>query len=128
MATPPISARVPFTPVKLTAAYDANKIYLEHGKIARAIPPMSTTNVIAAYTAKTTDDTIVADTTAGNFAILLPLAAQAQFWKATIVNIGTGTLTVTGTISGVVNPTLAQWKATHFQSDGVRYIKIGGVV
>ena len=127
MATPPISARVPFTPVKLTAAYDAGKVYLEHGKIARAIPPMSTTNVIAAYTAKTTDDTIVADTTAGNFAVTLPLAAQAQFCKLNIVNIGTGTLTVTGTISGGANPTLAQWKALACQSDGVRWFKIGVV-
>lgn len=123
----PISARVPYTPVKLTAAYDAGKIYLEHGKIARAIPPMSTTNVVAAYTARTTDDTILGNTTAGNFAITLPQPNQAQFWKATIKNVGTGTLTITGTIDGSANPTLAQYKSKTFQSDGVAYWLLASV-
>jgi hypothetical protein len=121
------SARVPYIATAFPGAYDPRKLFLEAAKIARAIPPMSTTNVVTAYTAKTTDDHIVADTTAGNFAITLPLPAQAQFWKAIISNIGTGTLTVTGTISGAVNPTFAQWKSITFQSDGVRFIKIGGV-
>ncbi len=127
MATPPISARVPYIATALPGAYDPKKLFFEFGKVARAIPPMSTTNVVAAYTARTTDDTILGNTTAGNFAITLPQPNQAQFWKATIKNVGTGTLTITGTIDGSANPTLAQYKSKTFQSDGVAYWLLASV-
>jgi hypothetical protein len=61
----------------------------------------------AAHTLLPTDRIILASTTAGSFAVALPAVAYAGE-KHTIKNTGTAnTLTVTGTVDGSANPTLA---------------------
>lgn len=122
-----IPARAPYTPPTLGREYNAADIRIGFGNLARSVPPQVTRNVTAATEADVTDDLIVCDTTLSNFAVTLPVPSQVQFLRVTIINIGTGTLTITGTVSGAVNPTLAQWKSAICQTDGVRWMKIGGV-
>lgn len=124
---PIIPARAPYTPPQLGREYNAAEVRNAIGNLARSVPPQITRNVTAATEATTADGTIVCDTTGGNFAVTLQPPAQVQFQALTIVNIGSGTLTVTATVSGSANPTLAQWKSMTVQSDGVRWIKIGAV-
>lgn len=122
-----LPGKVPYTAPPLGLNYNRTEIRTALGALARSVPPMSTRNVVAAYTPTAADDTIVCDTTGGSFAVTLPPVAQVQFLKLTIVNIGANTVTVTGTVSGSVNPTLAQWKSMTVQSDGVRWFKIAAV-
>jgi len=60
-------------------------------------------------------DDIVADTTGGAFAITLPAASNVTA-QIIVTNIGTSLLTLTGTVSGIVNPTLAQWDSRIIRS------------
>lgn len=122
-----IPARAPYTPPQLGREYNAAEIRTALGNLARSVSPMTTRNVSAATEADVTDDLIVCDTTGGNFAVTLPVAGQVQFLRITILNIGTGTLTVAGTVSGSVNPTLAQWKSMTVQTNGTIWMKIAAV-
>lgn len=122
-----IAARKAYIPPQLGKEYNRDEIRGALGLLAQSVPPQITRTVGAATTATTADGTIVGDTTGGDFAVTLPLAAQVQFMAVTIINIGSGTLTVTGTVSGSANPTLAQWKSMTVQSDGVRWFKIASV-
>jgi hypothetical protein len=128
-----IQARRPYTAPKVGATYNATEIRTQLALLAQAISPQFTRSVIFASPATdkvvlVTDDLIVCDTTGGSFAITLPLVNVVQFLRVTLINIGANTLTITGTVSGAVNPTLAQWKSSQIQSDGTRFMKIGGVV
>ncbi len=123
-----IPARVPYTPPELGAQYNRTEVRTALGKLSLSVPPMTTRTVTAATIVNVADDLIVCDTTGGNFAATLPAPAQVQFLRVSIINIGSGTLTITGTVSGAVNPTLAQWKSAILQTDGVRWMKIGGIV
>lgn len=127
MSQKPIPARAPYTPVQLGREYNAADVRTAIAAVARSVPPQITRNVIAATDATTADGTIVADTTLTNFAVTLPPPAQVQFLSVAIINIGSGTLTITGTVSGAVNPTLAQWKSKVVQSDGTRWFTIAQV-
>lgn len=124
---PIIPARAPYTPTQLGRAYNAEEVRTALASLARSIQPTVTRNVTAATEATSADGTIVADTTLSNFAVTLPPPAQVQFMTVTIINIGSGTLTITGTVSGAANPTLAQWKSKVIQSDGVRWFTIAQV-
>lgn len=123
----PIPARTPYTAPTLDREYNANAIRTALANLARSVPPQITRNVTAATTVTTADGTIVADTTLSNFAVTLLAPEQAQYLAVTIVNIGSGTLTITGTVSGAANPTLAQWKSKVIQSDGVRWFTVAEV-
>ena len=121
-------ARRPYTAPKVGATYNATEIRQALALLAQAISPMSTRSVVATgATVLSTDDLIIADTTSGSFAIILPPASQVQFLRFSVINIGTHTLTLTGTVSGTVNPTYAQWKSAIIQTDGTAYYKLGGV-
>lgn len=71
-----------------------------------------------AYTLLPTDRTILASTTAGSFAVALPAKSYAGE-KHTIKNTGTAnTLTITGTVDGSANPTLATLAKMTVEYDG----------
>ena len=125
--TPPIIARRPYTGPALQQQYNARDVRNQLNLLAQSVSPQVTRTVIAAAMVQTTDDTILGDTTASNFAITLLPANQCQFLKVSIKNIGTGTLTVTGTVDGGANPTLAQNKAMTIQSDGTSWWKLASV-
>lgn len=125
--TAKIPARVPYSAPKLGASYSASEIRQALGLLAQSVSPQSTRSVVAATTVKTTDDTILGNTTASNFAVTLPGANQVQYLKVSIKNTGTGTLTVTGTVDGSANPTLAQNKSMTIQSDGTAWWKLASV-
>lgn len=122
-----IPARAPYTPPQLGQKYNNSEVRDAIANLARSVPPQITRNIVGATEVTTADGTIVADTTLSNFAVTLPPAAQVQFLAVAIINIGSGTLTITGTVSGVVNPTLAQWKSKIVQSDGTRWFTIAQV-
>ncbi len=125
--TPPIIARRPYTAPAIKKAFDASEIRGQLNLLAQSVSPQVTRTVLAAATIQTTDDTILGNTTGGNFAITLLPANQCQFLKVSIKNIGTGTLTITGTIDGSANPTLAQNKSKTIQSDGVAWWLLASV-
>ncbi len=68
------------------------------------------------------------DTTGGALSVTLPMASASKYLRLVILNGGANTLTLIGTVSTVVNPTLAQNKAIELYCDGVVYWRIGGVV
>jgi hypothetical protein len=127
MSIKPVPARAPYSPTQFGNAYNRDEVRTAFGNLARSVPPTITRSVTAATTVTTADQTILADTTASNFAVTLLPAAQAQFLPVTIKNTGTGTLTITGTVDGSANPTLAQNRAMTVQSDGSQWFKIGVV-
>lgn len=74
-----------------------------------------------AYTLLPTDRTVLASTTAGSFAVTLPATAY-RGQKHTIKNTGTAnTLTVTGTVDGSANPTLATLAKITVENDGTSW-------
>lgn len=118
----PIIARKPYSPPQVGSSYDPQFLRTQLALIAQAISPTITRTVTAATTIAATDDTILCDTTAGNFPVTLLPPGQVQFLKLTLKNIGPGIVTLNGTIDGVVNPTLAvQYATKTIQSDGVAW-------
>lgn len=78
----------------------------------------------AAYTLLPTDRLVLASTTAGSFAVTLPAKSYAGE-KHTIKNTGTAnTLTVTGTVDGSANPTLATLAKITVEYDGTHWWSI----
>jgi hypothetical protein len=76
----------------------------------------------SAYTATSSDRVI--ECTSGTFTVTLPSAARL-IGPTTIYNSGSGTITVSGTVSGVTNPTLAQGKYITIIGTGSTYLNIG---
>lgn len=71
------------------------------------------------YTITELDNSILAT---GTINITLPAAYKKFDAPFTITNIGSGIVTITGTISGIVNPTLnSQYSYMTIYSDGVNY-------
>lgn len=127
---PPIPARSPAQVGQLPEKYDRSSIRNWITPIAAAIPPYTSRNVSAATTIDVTDDLIVCDATGGAFTVTLLPADQVQFLKVTIIRINGGgnAVTIGGTVSGAVNPTLgSQWSSITLQSDGIRWLKLAGV-
>lgn len=74
-----------------------------------------------AYTLLPTDRTVLASTTGGRFAVALPATAYVG-QKHTIKNTGTAnTLTITGTVDGSANPTLATLAKMTVEYDGTHW-------
>ena len=117
----PIPARVPYSPPQIGETFGAADARTQLALIARAISPSTTRTVVAATTIKATDDLLLCDTTAGGFTVTLLPANQVQWLTITIKNIGTGTVTLSGTVDGTLNPTLAQYKLYTIQSDGAAW-------
>ena len=117
----PIPARVPYSPPQIGETFGAADARTQLALIARAISPSTTRTVVAATTIKATDDLLLCNTTAGGFTVTLLPANQVQWLTITIKNIGTGTVTLSGTVDGTLNPTLAQYKLYTIQSDGAAW-------
>lgn len=96
--------------------------YTNIGSISGAWQPESNIqSKTAAYTLLPTDRTVLASTTAASFAVALPANAYAG-QKHTIKNTGTAnTLTVTGTVDGAANPTLATLAKMTVEYDGTHW-------
>lgn len=80
----------------------------------------------ANYTLLTTDNEIFADATSGAFTVTLPTASTCAGKIFTIVKTDTGpnAVTIGGTVSGVVNPTLTvQYACITVVSTGAAWIK-----
>lgn len=123
-----IPARVPYSPPQLGRDYNATELRTALGNLARSVSPMTTRTTTVDTTATVTDDLIVCETTAlVDISVTLPAVAQVQFLRVTIINVGAGTVTVLGTVSGSADPTLAQWKSMTVQTDGVRWMKVAEV-
>lgn len=102
-------------------------IDVEHANIQRGIRPIKCETHMTAYTVAASDEVVLMDTTAGPLSVTLPAASGSQFLRVVIVNIGANTLTVAGTVSGSLNPTLAQWRAMDVYCNGAIFIQIGAV-
>lgn len=102
----------------ITALADS---YTNIGSISGAWQSKTPLAKTAAYTLLPTDRTVLASTTAGSFALALPAVAYAGE-KHTIKNTGTSnTLTVTGTVDGSANPTLATLAKITVEYDGAAW-------
>jgi len=78
-------------------------------------------NITVAYTATASDHVINAT---GTFAVTLPAANSGITGRKYIIhNRGTGTITVTATVDGAANPTLAAKATGHYISTGTEWIK-----
>jgi hypothetical protein len=95
--------------------------YTNIGSISGAWQQRLPISKTAAYTLLPTDRTVLANTTSAAFAVTLPAKSFAGE-KHTIKNIGTAnTLTVTGTVDGTANPTLASLAKLTVESDGTNF-------
>jgi len=130
MPVPPIPAREFYQTGAVPQAYDPSWFRTQLGKISRAFWfPISRT-VKADTTMKATDDVILCDCTAGAITVTLLPAAQAQFARVTVLktDASVNAVTLSGTVSGAVNPTLAtRYKSITFQSDGTAYYTLAQV-
>lgn len=72
--------------------------------------------VSAAGSTAAFNDNITAQTTAGAFSVSLP-APTTTVQEITVTNIGTNVLTLIGTVSQIVNPTLTPWSSRTIRSN-----------
>lgn len=105
---------------------------IEFGNLQRAIPPSRARTVqVATDTPDNQDDLVVLDGTASAIIVSLPLANQCQGLRLAFVRVdATGhSVTLSATVSGVVNPSFAaQYSAKTIQSDGVRWVLLSQIV
>lgn len=101
---------------------------VEFGNIGRRTAAASTRSVTTSTTVLNTDGMILCDTTAGAISVTWPTPLPAtEDWVVTIfrVNAGANAVTIVGTVSGVVNPTLAaQYRSITIWSTGTTLNKI----
>jgi hypothetical protein len=102
------------TETNITVTYDDTNGKLNF--VVSTAPPTERSITAAGSTAAYTDR-IVADTTSAAFSLGLPAAASGQL-PFVITNIGPNLLTLTGTVSGEVNPTVPQWSSRTIASNG----------
>lgn len=124
-----IGAKYATRPVPQGATVEQLAVFLgvEFQNIQRAFPSPMVRSTTIATTQLVTDRVLFADPTAGAFAVTLLSPISAPPWPFTIKNTtaGANLVTITGTVDGVVNPTIATlvWKTV--QSDGVQWWTIG---
>jgi hypothetical protein len=97
--------------------------------IARAIP-LGGDNITASRTMKVTDDLCVLGfhPNGGSLTYTLLPAAQCKFIKVWLLQKSTGTVTVTGTVNGAVNPVLGgQYSCLGIWSDGSAFYAISSL-
>lgn len=104
---------------------------IEFGNLSRRTAPASTRAVTGDTTVLITDGMILCDTTSQAISVTwpTPIAATGD-WVITILRTSAGAhnVTVVGTVSGTVNPTLtAQYKSMTIWSDGTVLYKIASV-
>lgn len=119
------AAVIPYQRGQAPAQYDAGRINAELAKIQRGIRAIAIRTVVADTTLSSADETVLADTTGGAISLTLPRADGSRNLKVTVLNIGSGTLTVVGTVSGSVDQTYAQWAGATIVGDGTAFYSIG---
>lgn len=122
----PIPARYPYQPPQIGAQYTAEQMRAQFAQISRALVPMTHRSVTAATRITIKDKLLLCN---GTFAVELLPAYQAMWAEITIKNVGAGVITLTGTVDGVTNPTLAtRYAAKTIMSDGRTWHKLYEVV
>lgn len=119
-------ARAPYPVPQVPERYDRDFLVNQLGNLSRAIPGHDRT-ITATSTMTTQDDlsVVFCDPATGSIAYTLLPAAQCKYIKVWLVQISTGTVTITGTVSGAVNPTVGgQYKAKLLTSDGVNFYNL----
>lgn len=123
-------ARKPYTAPQLGHQYDRTQLRTQLNSLAQSVPPTTGRTVVADTTIVVTDNVVYCDTSGGAIAVTLLPPDQQQFLTVTIINVGNpaSTVTVTGTVSGAVNPTLAaRWKSITVHSTGAEWVKLASV-
>lgn len=83
--------------------------------VASDNPPKTKRSISAAGSTAVWNDEIAADTTTASFSLTLP-AVCVTAGEIIVTNIGSNALTLTGTVSGIVNPVLFQWSSRTIRS------------
>ncbi len=125
-----IPARTQYTAPGVPKAYDSTWLRVQLALIAQANKPTNGRTVRAADTIAATDEVIYCDATSGPFTVTLLPADQCQFLTVTIIKIdaSANAVTIGGTLSGAVNPTLAtQYKSKTVNSNGIAWYTIASV-
>jgi len=125
-----IPARKPYKRRQPIRQYDDGWWSAELGFIQQAIVFPSIITTTTDYTPTSADFTVLVDASLGARSVFLPQPAQAQFLYLNILkkDLSGNAVTVVGTVSGVVNPTLTnQYDGMTIHCDGVNYYKIGAV-
>jgi hypothetical protein len=104
---------------------------VEFGNLSRRTAPASTRAVTGNTTVLATDGMILCNCTTAPIAVTWPTPiAATEDWVITILktDVSANAVTVVGTVSGTVNPTLAaQYKSITIWSDGTVLYKIASV-
>lgn len=125
-----IHARPPYTPPGAPKQYDAVWERTQLASLAKADKPTTGRTVTTATIVAATDEVIYCDATAGPFTVTLLPANQVQFLTVSIIKIDASANAVTlgGTVSGAVNPTLAtQYKAKTINSNGIAWYALSAI-
>ena len=113
------------TPIKgLDGPLDMFRGWLsdELARIQRALRPAAFRTITGAYTPTPSDDFIDCDTSTAGFTVTLPDATRVAFMEFTLKNTSTNTVTISGTVDGTTNPTIAtQWHARTLYSNGTAW-------
>lgn len=116
-----------YTHREVPATYDQEFLRAEFQNIQRALPGTVIRTTTVNDSQRVTDRTIKVDATNGNLTFALLVPSLSPTFPITVLkrNAGGNTVTIIGTVSGQVNPVLAQqWTSLTMQSDGVEWVII----
>lgn len=125
-----IPARPPFTAPQLGKEYNRDDVRTQLARLAQSVAPTTGRSVVAATTILVTDDVIYCDATDAPFTVTLLPAAQCQFLKISIIktDASANAVTIGGTVSGALNPTLAtQYKSKTIVNNGSAWYTLASV-
>lgn len=125
MTQRPTSPITPYSFVQPPAQYDAGEESKHRLRIKQGSRPIGVRFTLVDGDITAADDTVIANTSGGPISLTLPRADGSRNLQLNVLNIGADTLTIVGTVNGVVNPTFAQYDGATIVCDGVDYWKIG---
>jgi len=121
------AAIIPYAYVTPPSQYSVTEEVKERQRIRQGMRPIGSRTVTGTSTLTAADGTVLANTTGGPISVTLPRADGSKNFQVTVLNIGTGVLTVVGTVNASVNPTLNQYQGMTIMCDGIGFYKIGSV-
>ena len=126
MAAPPTVARPPYNRRDIPEEWEHGWWVTELGNIQRSIPTYAVKRVNTLYTPTAVDRSIICDCTVSAVVIGLQAPNRQQGLELIITHAkGAFPVTVIGTVSGVVDPTLPNlWDSMTIMSDGEHWLKI----
>ena len=123
-----------------SATYSFSNLVADHDKFVLNdnVPPKNYVDLDGHAFSANSLETITTNTTlsfvhrhiicTGTIDITLPDAATYQDWEFVVVNVGAGTITLVGTLSGTVDRTIpTQYTGYRIQSDGTAWYIIGKI-